>query len=95
MAVKHYTYNLTTTPIALTDVVASDKRRGVTIIFNTDKTNNNTTMIGSSTVTDTSFGIHLDADRQFVIEGEYDASDVFYARAKTGTAVLHVMLVGA
>jgi hypothetical protein len=95
MAVKHYTYNLTATPIALTDVVASDKRRGVTIIFNTDKNSNDTTMIGGSTVTATDFGIHLDADRQFVIEGEYNSSDVFYARAKTTTAILHVLLVGA
>ena len=95
MAVKHYTYSLTETPLALTEVKASDKRRGVTIIFNADKENNAVTLIGSATVTASSFGIHLDADDQFTISGEYDASDVFYARAKTGTATLHVLLVGA
>ena len=95
MAVKHYTYNLTATPIALTDVVASDKRRGVTIIFNSDKLSSDACMIGGSTVTGTDFGIHLDADDSFTIEGEYDASDVFYARAKNTSAILHVLLVGA
>ncbi len=95
MAVKHYTYNLTTEAVALTEVVASDKRRGVTIIFNTNKENNAVTVIGSATVTGTNFGIHLDADESFTITGEYDSSDVFYARAKTGTATLHVLLVGA
>ena len=95
MAVKHYTYSLTTTPVALTDVKASDKRRGVTIIFNADKENNAVTLIGSATMTDTSWGVHLDADDSFTVSGEYDSSDVFYARAKTGTATLHVLLVGA
>ena len=95
MAVKHYTYSLTTNPVALTDVKASDKRRGVTIIFNTDKENNAVTLIGSATITDTSWGIHLDADESFTVSGEYDSSDVFYARAKTGTSTLHVLLVGA
>lgn len=95
MAVKHFTYNLTTTPIALTDVVASDKHRGVTIIFNSDKLSSDACMIGASTVTGTDFGIHLDADDTFTIAGEYDKSDVFYARAKNSTATLHVLLVGA
>ena len=95
MAVKHYTYNLTTTAVQLTDVVASDKRKGVTIIFNSDKLSSDAIMIGSSSVSATDFGIHLDADDNFTITGEYDASDVFYARAKTTSAILHVLLVGA
>lgn len=95
MAVKHFTYVLTETAIALTDIKASDKHRGVTIVFNTDKENNAVTLIGSATMTATSFGYHLDADESLSITGEYDSSDVFYARAKTGTATLHVLLVGA
>jgi hypothetical protein len=95
MAVKHYTYSLTTAPVALTDVKASDRHRGLTIIFNTDKENNAVTLIGGIGLTDTSWGVHLDADESFTIAGEYRASDVFYARAKTGTATLHVLLVGA
>lgn len=95
MTVRHYTYNLTSTPILLEGIVDSGKdRRGMTIIFNTDKNSNDTTMIGGPTVTATDYGIHLDADRQFVIEGNFTLDDKFYARAKTTASVLHVLIVG-
>lgn len=95
MAVRHYTYNLTATPQELTGLISTDRKRRVSICFNTDKTSNDTTMIGASTVTATDFGIHLDADRQFVLEGWFTSSDRFYARAKTTSAVLHVLVAGA
>lgn len=95
MAVRHYTFNLTTTPAEL-NIGSFDKHstQPLTIIFNTDKNNNDTTMIGGSGVTATDFGIHLDADRQFVISSGYSSGGAgFYARAKTTTAVLHVLVV--
>lgn len=95
MTVRHYTYNLTSTAILLEGIVDSGKdRRGMTIIFNTNKTSNDTTMIGGPTVTATDFGIHLDADRQFVLSGNFTLDDKFYARAKTTSSVLHVLIIG-
>lgn len=95
MAVRHYTFNLTTTPTAL-NLGDFDKhsRQASTIIFNTDKLNNDTAMIGGSGVTATDFGIHLDADVSFTVSSNYtnDGSG-FYARAKTATAILHVLVV--
>jgi hypothetical protein len=52
-------------------------------------------MIGASTVTDTDFGIHLDADTQFILQGHFTYKDQFWARAKTGTSVLHILVAGA
>lgn len=95
MAVRHETYNLTTTPVLLDVINDTDNHLGMTIIFNTDKNANDTTMIGDSSVTGTDYGIHLDADRQFVIQGHFTYKDQFYARAKTTTAVLHVLVCGA
>lgn len=95
MAVRHYTFNLTSTPVELTGLISTDRKRHITIAFNTDKTSNDTTMIGTSTVTASDFGIHLDADRQFVFSGWFTSSDRFYARAKTTTAILHVLVAGA
>lgn len=95
MAVRHYTYNLTTTPTELTVIYdTQSNRRGMTIIFNTDKLNNEVTMVGDSTVTDTNFGFHLDADETLVITGEYTYKDRIYARAKTSSSILHVMVIG-
>ena len=95
MAVRHYTYNLTTTPTELTVIYDTESnRRGMTVIFNTDKLNNDTTMIGGSTVTATDFGFHLDADQSMTVQGEMNYKDRFYARAKTTTAILHVMVIG-
>lgn len=96
MTVRHKTYNLTSTPTFLDICVDAGKdRRGMTIVFNTDKLSNDTTMIGDSTVTATDFGLHLDADVSFVMAGNFTQDDKFYARAKTTTAVLHVMVIGA
>lgn len=96
MTVRHQTYNLTSTPTFLDICIDSGKdRRGMTIVFNTDKNSNDTTMIGASTVTATDFGIHLDADAQFTLAGNFTQDDKFYARAKTTTAILHVMVIGA
>lgn len=95
MAVRHYTFNLTSTPVALS-IGNFDKHSShlTTIIFNTDKNSNDTTMIGGSGVTATDYGIHLDADKQFVVSGQYPDGDAgFYARAKTTTAILHVLVV--
>jgi hypothetical protein len=95
MAVRHYTFSLTTTPTAL-NIGSFDRHSGqpLTIIFNTDKNNNDTTMIGGSTVTATDYGIHLDADEQFVISSQYTNDGAgFYARAKTTTAIIHCLVV--
>lgn len=93
MAVVHETYNLTTTPVELTVIHSNGNRSHKTIIFNTDKNSNDTTMIGDDSVTATDYGIHLDADKQFVMSGDFRADDRFYARAKTTTSVLHVLIV--
>ena len=95
MAVRHQTYNLTTTPVLLDVINDTDNNIGMTIIFNTNKENNATTLIGASTVTDTNFGIHLDADTQFTIQGHFTYKDQFWARAKTGTSILHILVAGA
>lgn len=95
MAVKHFSFNLTATPIELTGLIGTDKRRGQTIIFNSDKLSSDACMIGGPTVTDTSYGIHLDADDQFTLSGDFTSADRFYARAKNTSALLHVLVVGA
>lgn len=95
MAVRHHTYNLTTTPVLLDVINDTDNHIGMTIIFNTDKNNNETTMIGGVGVTDTDFGFHLDADESFTIQGHFTYLDKFYARAKTSSAILHVLVAGA
>lgn len=95
MAVKHFTFNLTSTVTELTGLIGNDRRRGQTIIFNSDKLSSDACMIGSSSVTDTNFGIHLDADDQFTLAGDFTSGDRFYARAKNTTATLHVLVVGA
>lgn len=95
MAVRHYTFNLTTTPTAL-DLGTFDKHSTSpsTIIFNVDKLASGTVMIGGSTVSDTDYGIHLDADDQFIISSNYSGTGTgFYARSKTSTMVLHVLVV--
>lgn len=95
MAVRHKTYNLTTTPVLLDVINDTDNHIGMTIIFNTDKLNNATTMIGDSTVTGTDFGFHLDADESITISGHFTYQDQFWARAKQDTAILHVLVAGA
>ena len=95
MAVKQFTFNLTTAPIELTGLIGTDRKPTQTIAFNTNKLNNDTVMIGTSSVSDTNFGIHLDADGQFVFAGEFTSADRFYARAKASTAILHVLVIGA
>jgi hypothetical protein len=95
MAVRHYTFNLTTTAQELVGLNDTEsQRRGVTIIFNTDKQNNDVAMIGGPGVTNTNFGIHLDADESYTLSGEYTWKDKFYGIAKTTTAVLHVLVIG-
>jgi hypothetical protein len=95
MAVRHYTYTLTSTAqelVGLNDI--ESQRRGVTIIFNTDKQNNDVAMIGGPGVTNTNFGFHMDADETVTVSGEYTYKDKFYGIAKTTTAVLHVLVIG-
>ena len=95
MAVRHYTFSLTTAASAL-DIGTFDKHGShpATIIFNVDKLASGTVMIGGSTVSDTDYGIHLDADDQFVISSHYSGDGgVFYARAKAGTMVLHCLVI--
>lgn len=95
MAVRHYTFSLTTTAVEL-DLGTFDKHstNPSTIIFNCDKLASGTVMIGGSTVSDTDYGIHLDADDQFVISSNYSGTGTgFYARAKSGTMVLHALVV--
>jgi hypothetical protein len=95
MAVRQFTFNLTSTPQELTGLISTDRKRRVSIVFNTDKVNNDTSMIGSSAVTDTNFGFHLDADETVVLEGWFTSTDRFYARAKTTSSILHVLVAGA
>lgn len=94
MATRHETYTLTTTPVQIDILSDTGKRRGITLIFNVDKLSTNTVMIGAdNTVSDTNFGFHLDPDDLVTISGEYTNADTFWARAKTGTSILHVMVV--
>ncbi|CAB4144119.1 hypothetical protein UFOVP471_21 [uncultured Caudovirales phage] len=95
MAVRHATYNLTATPVLLDVINDTDNHEGMTIIFNTDKLSSEAVMIGSSTVTATDFGLHLDADQQIVFSGHFTYKDQFWARAKTSSAILHVLVAGA
>ena len=95
MAVRHYTFSLTTAASAL-NIGDFDKHSAhpTTIIFNIDKGASGTVMIGGSTVSDTDYGIHLDADDQFVISSHYSGDGAgFYARAKTGTVALHCLVI--
>lgn len=95
MAVRHQTYNLTSTPVLLDVINDTDNHVGMTVIFNTDKLSNDTTMIGASSVTATDFGLHMDADTVVTFSGHITYQDKFYARAKTTTAILHVLVIGA
>jgi hypothetical protein len=96
MAVKQFKYSLTTTPVALTELVATDKKEGVTIVFSVSSlTGGEAALLGTSAITSSTFGLHLDNDSKVVLAGDFIANDVFYARAKTSACTLYVLMVGA
>jgi hypothetical protein len=98
MTVEHYQFTVNpTTPTELTGITSSGKRNGLTIILNTDKNNNVAVFIGGSTVTNTNFGYHMDADETLNLSGMFDATDKLYAVCASGgagSAVIHVLVVG-
>ena len=96
MAVKQFKYSLTTAPVALTELVATDKKEGVTIVLSVSGlTGGEAALIGTSAITATTFGLHLDNDSKVVLAGDFTSSDVMYARAKTSAATLYVLMIGA
>jgi hypothetical protein len=98
MTVAHYQYTVgPTTPTELTGLVSTGKRNGLTIVLNTGKNNNVAVFIGGSTVTNSNFGYHMDADETLSISGFFDATDVLYAVCASGgagSAVLHALVIG-
>ena len=96
MAVKQFKYSLTTAAVALTELVATDKKEGVTIVFSVSSlTGGEAALLGTSAITASTFGLHLDGDSKVVLTGDFIANDVFYARAKTSACTLYVLMVGA
>jgi hypothetical protein len=96
MAVKQFKYSLTTTPVALTELVATDKKEGVTIVLSVSGlTGGEAALIGTSAITASTFGLHLDNDDKVVLAGDFTSSDVMYARAKTSAATLYALMIGA
>ena len=96
MTVRHYNFTLnSTTATELTGIVSTSKRNGVTIILNTNKNNNVAVFVGDSTVTTTTYGYHLDADQTLNLAGFFDSTDRLYAICASGSATLHVLVVGA
>lgn len=99
MTVRHYSFTLnSTTATELTGIVSTSKRNGLTIVLNTDKNNNVAVFVGDSTVTSSNFGFHLDADESLNLSGFFDATDRLYAICASGgagSAILHVLVVGA
>jgi len=96
MAVKQFKYSLTTAPVALTELVATDKKDGVTIVLSVSGlTGGDAALLGTSAITATTFGLHLDNDSKVVLAGDFTSSDVMYARAKTSAATLYVLMIGA
>lgn len=95
MAVKQFKYSLTTAPVALTDLVATDKKDGVTIVLSVSGLTADAALIGTSAITGSTFGLHLDNDSKVVLAGDFTSGDVMYARAKTSAATLYVLMIGA
>lgn len=98
MTVEHYTFTLnSTTPTELTGLISTGKRNGLTWVLNTDKNNNVAVFVGGSTVSESSYGYHLDADETLTLSGMFDATDKLYAICKSGgigSSKLHVLVVG-
>lgn len=98
MTIAHYDFTLTAGQVTeITGINSTSKRNGLTVILNTDKQNNVAVMVGGPTVTQTSFGYHLDADETLNLAGFFDYTDRLYATCASGgagTAILHVLVVG-
>jgi hypothetical protein len=98
MTVQHYQFTVNpSTPTELTGILSTGKRNGLTIVLNSDKNNNVALFIGDSTVTNSNFGYHMDADQTLTLSGFFDATDRLYAVCASGgagSAILHVLVVG-
>ncbi|NBO56660.1 MAG: hypothetical protein EBU84_19175 [Actinobacteria bacterium] len=96
MASRHHTFTLnSTTPTQITGIHDLNNRRGVTIVLNSDKNNNNSVFIGANnTVSTTDFGWHADADDTLVLSGEFTAEDTLWAIADANTPKIHVLVMG-
>lgn len=96
MASRHATFTLnSSTATQITGIADLNRRRGVTIVLNTDKNNNNPVFVGaSSSVTSTNFGWHADADTTLVLSGEFTTADTLWAITDAGSPKLHVLVMG-
>jgi len=96
MASRHYTFTLnSTTATQLTGITDTNNRRGITIVLNTDKNNNNSVFIGGdSTVTTSNYGWHGDSDDTLVLAGEFTTADDLWAIADAGSPKVHVLVIG-
>lgn len=96
MASRHFTFTLnSSTATQLTGIVDASNRRGLTIVLNTDKNNNNPVFVGStSAVSPSNFGWHADADTTLVLHGEFTYTDTLYAITDAGSPKLHVLVMG-
>ena len=95
MATRHSNIALNaSTAVQVTGIEDLNNKRGVSITLN----NNNATAIiyvgATAATSSTSFGFHLDPNGRITLSGEFDATDVLYAIANTGTPNLHVLVVG-
>lgn len=96
MASRHATFTLnSSTATEITGIADLNRRRGVTIVLNTDKNNNNSCFIGAdNTVSTTNYGWHADADATFIIAGEFTNADKLWAIADAGNPKVHVLVIG-
>lgn len=96
MASRHYTFTLnSSTPTQITGIADLGRRRGVTIVLNTDKNNAKPCFIGADdTVSTTNFGWHADADQTIILSGEFTSADTLWAITDAGSPKLHVLIMG-
>lgn len=96
MVSRHYTFTLnSSTATEITGIADLNRRRGVTIVLNTDKNNNNPCFVGAtSAVSSTNFGWHADADATLVLSGEFTTADRLWAITDSGSPKLHVLVMG-
>lgn len=97
MASRHYSFTLNpTTATQITGITdTSSQRRGVTIVLNTNKNNNNTVFVGATNaVSSTNYGWHADADATLVLSGEFTYADTLWAIAEANSPILHVLVMG-
>lgn len=96
MASRHATFTLnSSTATQITGIQDLSRRRGVTIVVNTDKNNNVACFFGAdNTVSSTNFGWHADKDVTLVLSGEFTKADTLWAIAESGSPKVHVLVMG-